>query len=263
MEQRLQKIIAGAGISSRRAAEEMILGGQVSVNGRVVTQLGAKADPSRDHIKVRGKLISGARSERPKRYVLLNKPAGYLSSMSDPRGRPLVIDLVPGAKSARLHPVGRLDFNSEGLIILTNDGDFTRLLTRAGVVTKVYHVKVKGLPSLETIEGLRQKRSGGVVKIRLIEKTREAGNAWYEVTLREGKNRQIRKLFDSIGHPVSKLKRVRIGDVSDKGVAVGQFRELSGAEVRKLVSSGEPSQARSGQSQKDQRRRLRSSTLLR
>src|SRR5262245_42266078 len=207
MKERLQKIIANAGLGSRRAAEEMMLRGEVTVNGQRVTELGTKADANRDHIKVDGKLITPAR-EQDKRYVLANKLRGYLSSVSDPKQRPLVAHLLPPSARRGLHPVGRLDFNSEGLIILTNDGELTNLLTTGGRIEKVYHVKVKGWPAEPQIERLRR---GGTklgdsrtapAKIRLIQRTKEAGNSWYEVTLREGKNQQIRRMFDSIGHSV-------------------------------------------------------------
>ena len=145
MKERLQKLIAQAGIASRRGAEELITAGEVTINGDTVTELGTKADPATDHIKVRGKLINPNLSRREKIYILLNKPKGYLSSVADPEGRPLVTDLVKG--KGRLHPVGRLDFNSEGLIILTNDGEFANHVTSSKTIPKVYEVKVKGIPS--------------------------------------------------------------------------------------------------------------------
>src|SRR5215216_3103539 len=196
MQERLQKIIAAAGLASRRAAEEMILQGEVTVNGKRVTELGTKADPERDHIKVRGKLINPQLAQREKRYYLVNKPRGYLSSVTDPKGRPLVTEIVPAQARRGLHPVGRLDFNTEGLIILTNDGDLTKLLTEGGKVPKVYHVKVKGSPAPEQIERLRRGIKLGETRtapaeIKAIERTREGGNVWYEVTLFQGKNQQI------------------------------------------------------------------------
>jgi len=238
MLERLQKIIANAGLASRRAAEDMMLRGEVTVNGKPVKELGAKADPERDHVKVRGKLITAARNQE-KRYILINKLRGFLSSASDPKNRPLVAHLLPPSARRGLHPVGRLDFNTEGLIILTNDGELTNLLTKGGRVEKVYHVKVKGSPGEEQIGRLRRGISLGKTRtapaaIRLIERTKEAGNSWYEVTLREGKNQQIRRMFDSIGHSVVKLRRVKIGHITDAGLAPGQHRELTSAEVRKL-----------------------------
>jgi 23S rRNA pseudouridine2605 synthase len=216
----------------------MILDGEVTVDGRVTRELGTRIDPSLHHIKVRGKLINPRLASQRKTYTLIDKPRGYVSSTSDPQKRPLVTDLLPGKRTG-LHLVGRLDFNTEGLLILTNDGEFTELLTRAGKVPKVYHVKVKGSPPADQIERLRLGIKIGRVKtapteIKLIERTRDAGNAWYEVTLREGKNQQIRKMFESIGHPVTKLRRVKIGHVGDKGMKPGMSRELTPAEVARF-----------------------------
>src|ERR671919_1638337 len=156
MEQRLQKLIAAAGIASRRHAEELIVAGRVTVNGEIVKELGTKADPDKDHIKVNGKLINPQLQSREKVYVLLNKPKGYLSSVSDPEGRPLVTDLLPPSLG-RLYPVGRLDFNTEGLLLLTNDGDFTNFITSArNGVHKIYEVKVKGIPTQSAIDRLQR-----------------------------------------------------------------------------------------------------------
>lgn len=225
-------------MASRRKAEEMIANGEVTVNGKLVTELGAKADPARDHIKVRGKLIN-PKSSRPKRYFLVNKPRGYISTASDPLGRPLVAHILPPSYRRGIHPVGRLDFNTEGLIVLTNDGDLTRVITEAGKIDKVYHVKVKGSPSDEAIERLRQgiKVNGSrtaPAQVALMQKTKEAGNSWFEVKLRQGKNQQIRKMFDAIGHSVVKLRRVRIGHLDDEGLAVGHYRELKPGEVARF-----------------------------
>ncbi|MEK6407275.1 MAG: pseudouridine synthase [Acidobacteriota bacterium] len=241
MLERVQKIIANAGISSRRAAEEMMRRGEVTVNGKAATELGMKADPERDHIKVRGKLITSIRAQE-KRYILINKLRGYLSSVSDPKNRPLVAHLLPPSARRGLHPVGRLDFNTEGLIILTNDGDLTDLVTKGGRVEKVYHVKVKGSPSEEQIGRLRRGIALGrahtsPAEIRLIDRTRKAGNDWYEVILREGKNQQIRRMFDSIGHSVVKLRRVKIGHITDVGLAPGQHRELTIKEVQRFFQA--------------------------
>ena len=239
MNERLQKIIANTGMASRRAAEEMIQNGEVSVNGKVITELGTKADPQRDHIKVRGKLINVKPQEKEKRYYLVNKPKGYLSAVKDPNERPLVASLLSPSHRRGLHPVGRLDFNSEGLIILTNDGDLTHLLTQAGKVEKVYHVKVKGTPPTERIEHLRQglRMSGkktAPARIELLERTPEGGNCWFEVTLIEGKNQQIRKMFDSIGHSVVKLRRIRIGYLTDEKLPLGEHRELKASDIKKF-----------------------------
>jgi 23S rRNA pseudouridine2605 synthase len=241
MKERIQKIIANVGIASRRAAEEMMLRGEVTVNGKPVTELGTRADPERDHIKVRGKLITAGRGQQ-KRYFLINKLRGYLSSVSDPKQRPLVAHLLPASARRGLHPIGRLDFNTEGLIILTNDGDLTNMLTKGGRVEKVYHVKVKGSPTEEQIDRLRRGISIGKsrtapAQIRLIEHTKEAGNSWYEVTLREGKNQQIRRMFDSVGHSVVKLRRVRIGHITEAGLAFGGYRELTPVEVKRFFQA--------------------------
>src|ERR687894_3298272 len=156
MEERLQKLIAAAGIASRRHAEELIAAGEVTVNGRVVREPGTKADPERDHIKVRGRLINPLLASHENAYVLLYKPKGYLTSLSDPEGRPLVSELLP-ATLGRLHPVGRLDFNTEGLLILTNDGELTNYVTAArNKVPKVYEAKVKGIPPEDAVERLRR-----------------------------------------------------------------------------------------------------------
>jgi len=241
VEQRLQKLIAAAGVASRRHAEELIAAGKVTVNGEVVRELGSKADPEKDHIKVNGKLINPQLKSREKVYVLLNKPKGYLTSVSDPEGRPLVLDLLPPALS-RVHPVGRLDFNTEGLLLLTNDGEFTNFITAArNQVEKVYEVKVKGVPTESGIERLRR----GVVledgtrtaraKITKLSETRT--NAWYEVSLHQGRNQQVRRMFELIGHSVLKLRRVRIGFLRDEKLKPGQWRFLSPAEVRRMMKS--------------------------
>lgn len=233
MQERLQKLIAQAGIASRRAAEELIRAGEVSVNGEIMTELGTKADPDKDHIKVRGKLINTKLQNRSNVYILLNKPKGYLSSAADPEGRKLVVDLVKG--HGRLHPVGRLDYNTEGLIILTNDGDFTNFVSSSKTIPKVYEVKVKGLPTTVAINKLRR----GVVledgfktapaEIKDLKPTEK--NGWYEVTLHEGHNQQIRKMFDTIGHSVVKLKRVAIGPIADKYLPVGSSRPMTHQEI--------------------------------
>jgi 23S rRNA pseudouridine2605 synthase len=239
MEERLQKLIAAAGIASRRHAEEMIAAGEVTLNGKVVTEPGTKADPARDHIKVRGRLINPLIESREKFYVLLNKPRGYLTSLADPEGRPLVTELLPKSLG-RLHPVGRLDFNTEGLLLLTNDGEFTNYITAArNRVAKVYEVKVKGVPPAEAINRLRRgiTLEDGVrtapAEIELMEESES--NAWFEVVLHEGRNQQIRRMFDAIGHSVLKLRRVRIGFLRDERLAPKQWRLLAPAEVARFL----------------------------
>jgi 23S rRNA pseudouridine2605 synthase len=238
MEERLQKLIATAGIASRRAAEELIAAGEVTVNGQTVTEPGTKADPARDHIKVRGRLINPLLAEREQTYVLLNKPRGYLASLADPEGRPLVSELVP-ASLGRLHPVGRLDFNTEGLLILTNDGELTNFITAArNKVEKVYEVKVKGVPPDSAVERLRRGivlEDGTRTAPAVVERTGETKtNTWFEVILHEGRNQQIRRMFDAIGHSVIKLRRVRIGSLRDDRLVTGAWRRLLPGEVASL-----------------------------
>jgi len=238
MQERLQKLISQAGIASRRAAEQLIAAGEVAVNGAVVTELGTKADPEKDHIKVRGRLINTKLQTRAKTYILLNKPKGYLSSVSDPEGRKVVTDLVKG--KGKLYPVGRLDFNTEGLIILTNDGDLANKVTRSRSLPKVYEVKVKGLPNANAINKLRR----GIMlhdgfktapaEIKELKPTER--NGWYEVTLYEGHNQQIRKMFDAVGHSVVKLKRVAIGSIFGGDLASGASRSLTQKEVEQLLT---------------------------
>jgi 23S rRNA pseudouridine2605 synthase len=239
MEQRLQKLIAAAGLASRRHSEELIASGKVTVNGAVVTELGTKADPAKDHIKVNGKLINPLLKGQEKVYVLLNKPRGYLSSVSDPEGRPLVTELLPPSLG-RLHPVGRLDFNMEGLLLLTNDGNFTNFITAArNQVQKVYEVKVKGVPPEAAIQRLRR----GVAlddgtrtapaEITRLEET--ASNSWFQISLHQGRNQQIRRMFDLIGYSVVKLRRVRIGFLVDEKLKPGYWRLLAPTEVNRLM----------------------------
>jgi 23S rRNA pseudouridine2605 synthase len=238
--ERLQKIIAAAGIASRRKAESLITGGAVSVNGQPVTELGTKADLEHDHIRVNGKLLRG--SERHV-YLLMNKPKGYVTTVSDPEGRPTVMSLLRGVRE-RVYPVGRLDYASEGLLLLTNDGELAaKLMKAASHVPKTYLVKIAGTP---TAEGLARLRSGVFIlakggrrsktapaKIRVV---READNPWYEVTLIEGKNRQIRRMFEEIGHHVEKIRRVRYGPL-ELDMPPGAFRPLSPKEIAKLKAS--------------------------
>ena len=238
--QRLQKIIAAAGIASRRKAEELITSGLVAVNGQVVTELGTKADPEHDHIRVRGKLLHGSQRNA---YLLMNKPKGYITAASDPEGRPTVMDLLRGV-GVRVYPVGRLDYASEGLLLLSNDGDLAAALMKASShVPKTYLVKVAGVPSPEGLAKLRagisiQAEGGRRVKTApaKIRPIREADNPWFEVILIEGKNRQIRRMFEAIGHHVEKIKRVRYGPLQ-LDVPPGKFRHLTLKEVSRLKSA--------------------------
>jgi len=238
--ERLQKIIAAAGVASRRKAEELITSGRVQVNGSTVTELGSKADPEVDHIRVNGKLLKG---EQRHVYLLLNKPKGYVTTVSDPEKRPTVMDLIRGVKG-RVYPVGRLDFASEGLLLLTNDGELAnRLMKAASHVPKTYVVKVAGTPAEDAIAKLRagvsiatddgKRVRTGSAAVRII---KEAANPWYEITLIEGRNRQIRRMFEAVGHHVEKIKRVRYGPLT-LDVPPGEFRSLTVKEVERLKSA--------------------------
>jgi 23S rRNA pseudouridine2605 synthase len=234
MQERLQKIIARAGITSRRKAEELIQQGQVTVNGRLVTELGSKADAGRDHIKVRGKLLVGSHNERI--YLLLNKPKECVSTTSDPEGRRTVLDLL-GRYRSKVYPVGRLDYHSEGLLLLTNDGDFANhVLSAKSGIPKTYQVKINGNPTAGDLEKFRNGirfdgRLTAPAKIRLF---RPGDNPWFEITLIEGRQNQIRRMFRSLGFLVEKLKRVRIGPLSLGKLPLGSFRELTPSEIAKL-----------------------------
>lgn len=242
MPERLQKIIAAAGITSRRKAELLIQAGRVTVNGRVINTLGSKADADADHIKVDGKLIQ-LRSRRL--YVLLNKPRGVISTVSDPAGRAKVTDMV--RVKEKLFPVGRLDCNTEGLILLSNDGEFAKTVTDAGdALPKVYQVKVRGIPDETALECLRSGSrlpDGTRLAPCKIRPLREEKHAWLEVTLTQGKNREIRKMFDAIQHPVVKLRRTRIGFLTAAGLPVGRFRYLTPREVARVLKLGKSTKA--------------------
>ena len=233
MNERLQKIIAGAGICSRRRAEELITAGRVLVNGNVVTQLGTKVDPSRDSIKVDGKRI---RPDQQRVYVLLNKPKGYICTLSDPEGRPKVGDLLRGVPQ-KLFPVGRLDFASEGLLLLTNDGELANIVTSAGEhCPKTYLIKVRGNPAKDQIKRISGGFSleGKPIAACEIRPFKEGDNPWFAVKLSEGKNNQIRRMFDSIGHPVVKLRRIQIGFLRDPELKPGDYRHLTLKEISRF-----------------------------
>ena len=235
--ERLQKIIAAAGVASRRKAEEMISGGLVQVNGQVVRELGSKADAETDHIRVNGKLLQGVQRHV---YLLLNKPKGYVTTMSDPEKRPTVMDLIRGVRG-RVYPVGRLDYASEGLLVLTNDGALANSLMKAAShVQKTYVVKVAGTPKEDALEKLRagvsiatddgRRVRTGPAGVRIV---KEAANPWYEITLIEGRNRQIRRMFEAVGHHVEKIKRVKYGPLV-LDVPPGEFRSLTLREIDQL-----------------------------
>jgi 23S rRNA pseudouridine2605 synthase len=245
MQERLQKIIAHAGVSSRREAEAMIREGRVTLNGRVVEELGTRADPDRDHIKVDGKLITKA---EPHRYILLYKPKEVMTTVEDPQGRRTVIDLVRGIRE-RIYPVGRLDFHSEGLVLLTNDGELAfRVSHPTHGSVKTYSVKVRGVPEERLVDKLRRgitidgKRTlpCDIERMHTTGKRDDEGNSWFEVKLREGRTQQIRKMFQAVGHPVSKLRRVAIGPISDPKLTPGVWRELTKQEVKMLETMKEP-----------------------
>jgi 23S rRNA pseudouridine2605 synthase len=236
-QERLQKLLAHAGIASRRKAEQLILEGRVTLNGAVVTELGTKADPQQDHIKVNGKRVGG-----PERlvYLALNKPKNCVTTLSDPEGRPTVVELLRGVK-ARVYPVGRLDYHSEGLLLLTNDGEFAKRITSAAThVVKTYVVKTNGPLTPEQEQQFRKgvplggKRTAPA-GLKLI---RSGTSPWYEVQLTEGRQNQIRLMFKHFGRLVEKLRRVKIGFLELGAIKPGEFRHLSQAEVtrfRKLL----------------------------
>ncbi len=239
--ERLQKILAAAGVASRRKAEELIRQGRVTVNGQVAS-LGDKADPEVEAVKLDGKRIRP--STRPHRYLLLNKPRKVMSTRSDPRARPTVYDLLAPTDRKLLKTVGRLDYNSDGLILLTDDGEFANRVAhpRYGC-RKTYAVKVKGTPDDDKLDKLRRgitlegKRTAPA-RIRRLKKPRggrQAVNSWWEVELAEGRTRQIREMFYRIGHPVQRLTRVAIGSLSDPKLESGSYRELTPAEVARLA----------------------------
>ena len=241
MQERLQKIIAHAGVASRREAESMIREGRVTVNGRVVTELGSKAEAEKDHVKVDGKLITHKEEHR---YIIIYKPKEVMTTVEDPQGRRTVIDLVRGIRE-RIYPVGRLDYHSEGLVLLTNDGDLAFKVSHPthGSI-KTYHVKVRGVPEERLVDKLRRgitlegKRTlpCDIERLKTTGKTTDEGNSWFEVKLREGRTQQIRKMFQAVGHPVSKLRRVAIGPISDPKLTPGVWRELTRQEVKMLAT---------------------------
>jgi 23S rRNA pseudouridine2605 synthase len=232
-EERLQKILSRAGVSSRRKAESLMAEGRVTVNGTTITELGSKADLDVDHIKVDGKLL---RAPRRLVYIALNKPVNCVTTVSDPEGRPTVMDLIHGLKE-RVFPVGRLDYHSEGLLLLTNDGEFSNALTAAAVhIPKTYLVKVNGLLSPEQEA---QFRSGVPMEGRMtapaeLKMVRRAVNPWYEIKLIEGRKNQIRVMFKHFGRLVEKLKRVRIGFLELGPIKPGEFRHLSLEEIARF-----------------------------
>ena len=245
MQERLQKILAHAGVSSRRAAEDLILAGRITVNGHRVTELGSKADPENDRICLDSKPL---RQPRQLSYYLFNKPRGVMTTLRDPEGRPTIQAYLKGIPE-RVYPAGRLDYHSEGLLLLTNDGELAQQVMHARTkVPKVYWVKVSGRPTLEQLQKLRQgvyldgrkTAPAGIRWQHTGHAERASGrrtsneNPWLEVTLTEGRKNQIRRMFLSVGHPVEKLKRVRIGSLELGRLAPGQLRPVTAQEVAKL-----------------------------
>ena len=231
METRIQKILAEAGIASRRRAEEMIAEGRVLVNGMTAT-LGMKADPGRDFIKVDGKPLRGPEL---KAYFAFNKPRGVVSTLEDPQGRATVKDFLGGIRQ-RVYPVGRLDYDSEGLLLITNDGAFAHMVLHPSKnIGKTYQVKVKGVPEAGSLEKLRRgiRLEDGMTQpaeIRTAGKT-EGENSWLEVTIREGRKRQVRRMFERVGHPVLKLRRTSIDGVKLGALKPGGLRPLTAREL--------------------------------
>ena len=245
--ERLQKVLAHAGIASRRQCEELILARRVRVNGKIVSELGTQVDPVRDRIQVDGAVI---RAEK-KTYVILHKPKGYLSDIDETRGKPLAIDLVPAR--ARLYAAGRLDANSEGLLLLTNDGDLAHRVTHPRYQhEKEYLALVEGAPSEEMLARLQQgiwyegellrvdsvkivRHLGAIARLQHWNEARR-GETWLRIVLHEGKKREIRHLCGAVGHPVHRLIRVRIGALELGALPVGEWRALSAHEVRELMN---------------------------
>ena len=245
-EERLQKILARAGVASRRKAETLMLEGRVTVNGQTIVELGAKADFARDHIKVDGKLL-----HPPKRmvYLALHKPKGVVTTASDPEGRPTVMEFLKGVKE-RVFPVGRLDYAAEGLLLMTNDGEFAnRITSAASHLPKTYLVKVNGLLTSDQEERFRggiplHGRRTAPAGLRIV---RRAENPWYEVRLTQGRHHQIRDMFKHFGRLVEKIKRVKIGFLELGALEPGRHRPLTPAEVarfRRILKLDGPEDAR-------------------
>jgi len=240
--ERLQKVLSKAGIASRREAERMILEGRVTVNGQVVDKLGVKADPFVDHIKVDGKRVKGA---EPHVVLLLNKPRGYVTTVKDPQQRPTVMDLLERV-DVRVYPVGRLDFDAEGLVLMTNDGGLAYRLTHPKFsVPRTYLAKVMGAPDEGTLNRLKKGvllEDGQARALSLFVLQQKEKNSWIRVVVTEGRNHLVKRMFEVIGHSVLKLKRVGFGSISLGTLPVGQFRSLTAEEVKEL--KGEKSSLR-------------------
>jgi 23S rRNA pseudouridine2605 synthase len=257
---RLQKLLSGAGVASRRAAEQMILERRVTVNGDVVATLGSKADPATDDVRVDGRRVKLATRLR---YILLNKPRGYVTTLDDPQGRKTVLDLLKGVKDY-VYPVGRLDYDTQGLLLLTSDGDLAaRLMHPRHAVDRVYEAIVAGEPSDEAIAALRagviidgRRTAPANVRRGASMGTRAQPQTLLVITLREGRNRQVRRMCSIVGHPVRELARVRLGPIGISGLDAGRWRDLTAQEVEKLQAA---SQAVQGTSPRPPRLRQRRS----
>lgn len=236
--ERIQKILSAAGVCSRREAEELIIEGRVKINGRVA-ELGDKADPEDDTIKVGGRLIRVAAGVK-KLYIVLNKPRGYVSTTNDPEGRQTVMDLL-GDVGTRVYPVGRLDYDTEGLLVFTNDGEFANAMTHPSrEVPKTYDVKVQGILTESELERLKRGvrlEDGMTAPAQLRKKGLVDKNSWVEITIHEGRNRQVRRMCEAVGHRVQKLKRIKFGPVDLKGTPLGSYRELTPSEVNGLMKA--------------------------
>jgi 23S rRNA pseudouridine2605 synthase len=237
MEQRLQKIIAQIGITSRRKAEDLIIEGRVTVNGKIAT-IGMKADPSRDYIKCDGDLIAWPQKEGSQKvYCVFNKPRGVLTTLFDPEGRPTVRDFLRGLRH-RVFPVGRLDYYSEGLLLLTNDGDFAHAIMHPSrKISKTYAVKVKGIIGEDTIGKLRRgvRLEEGKTLPAKVKKVRHSeNNSWIEMTIYEGRKRQIRRMLERVGYPVMRLKRICIDGIGLEELKPGEFRYLTLDELQRI-----------------------------
>lgn len=234
--ERLQKVLAAAGIASRRECEQIILAGRVKVNGEVVRKLGVKVGP-KDKLEVDGRLVQ---QREPKLYLVLNKPAGYVTTVKDPEGRKKVLDLIKNIPY-RIYPVGRLDYCTEGLLLLTNDGEFAQLLTHpSNKIVKTYLTLVKGVPGMEALKLLRQGVAlyDGITapaKARIMQVI--GGNALIEISIHEGKNRQVRRMMEAIGHPVLSLVRTKIGKLELGNLKKGEYRFLTTQEINELKSA--------------------------
>jgi pseudouridine synthase len=233
---RLQKVLSQAGVASRRAAEKLIADGRVTVNGKTILTMGVKVDTQKDEIRVDGRRIKAA---APLRYILLYKPAGFVTTRSDPQRRRTVMDLLHGVREY-VYPVGRLDYDTEGLLLLTNDGNLAARLThpRHGVA-RTYEARVAGMPDRDAIERLRK----GIpldghrtlpADVVLLNEGRRDADGVLRLTIREGRNRQVRRMCEAVGHPVQALRRTRFGSLSDRRLKPGQWRELSDEEVASL-----------------------------